>query len=96
MERVLRGMVETHRLQSADLGAPKLRKREYLKEFGDLLLHHHQEKDADKYTFDTFDNEEMCKCVTAFNGFSSTHCKAAGALSSARSREAVHGGSQDE
>lgn len=76
MERALNAMVEKHRLQRHDLDVPKLSKREYLKEFGELLLHHHQEKDVNKYTFDNFDNDEMCEYITYFNGFSSTHCKA--------------------
>lgn len=76
METALKAMVDKHRLHRHDLDAPKLGKREFLKEFGDLLLHHHQEKD----TFDTFDNEEMCEYVTYFNGFSSTLCKASDVL----------------
>lgn len=69
MERALRA-IEKHRVQRNDLDAPKLSKREQLKEFGDLLFHHHQEKDVNKYTFDSFDNEEMCEYVTCFTGFS--------------------------
>lgn len=71
MERAFRA-IEKHRLHRKDLDAPKLSKREELREFGDLLLHqHHQEKDVDKYTFDSYDNEEMCEYVTYFTGFSS-------------------------
>lgn len=66
MKRALRGMVERHRLQRLDPDAPKAGKRECLKEFGDLLLHHHHEKDTDKYTMDTFDNDEMCEYLTFF------------------------------
>lgn len=46
-------MAERH-----DLNSPKLSKREYLTEFGDLLLHHQQEEDMDN---NTFDNDEMCE-----------------------------------
>ncbi|TNM89465.1 hypothetical protein fugu_003699 [Takifugu bimaculatus] len=48
-------MVEKHRLQRYDPSIPRLGKREHLKEFGDLLLHQHQEKDTDN----AFDNNEM-------------------------------------
>lgn len=71
MEKALRGMAEKLRFQRHDLDVPKLGKQEYLKEFGDLLLHHHhhQEKVTDRYSFDTFDNDEMCEYVTCFNVF---------------------------
>ncbi|TWW60062.1 Ankyrin repeat and death domain-containing protein 1A [Takifugu flavidus] len=55
MQRALRVMVEKHRLQRYDPSIPRLGKREHLKEFGDLLLHQHQEKDTDN----AFDNNEM-------------------------------------
>lgn len=72
MERALRAMVEKHRLQRDDLDVPKQSKREYLKEFGDLLLHH-QEKDLGQYNFDTFDNVEMCEYVTYLSVFFLLH-----------------------
>lgn len=52
MEQASRSVAERH-----NPDGPKRSKREYLKEFGDLLLHHHQEKDMDN----TFDNDEMCE-----------------------------------
>lgn len=81
MERALRAMAEKIPFQREDLDVPKPGKREQLKEFGDLLLHHHhQENDTDKYSIDAFDNDEMCEYVTCVNGFSSTHCKASDVL----------------
>lgn len=91
MERALRAMVEKHRLQGDDPNSPKLGKREHLKEFGDLLLHHRQETDADN----TFDNDEMREYVTPVKGHLSPVLELSDVLSSAKRGEAVHGGGQE-
>lgn len=92
MQRALRAMVEKHRLQRYDPSIPKLGKREHLKEFGDLLLHPHQEKDTEN----TFDNNEMCEYATSMKGHFPQHViELSDVLSSIKSREAVHGGGQE-
>lgn len=92
MQRALRAMVEKHRLQRYDPSIPKLGKREHLKEFGDLLLHPHQEKDTEN----AFDNNEMCEYATSIKGHFPQHViELSDVWSSIKSREAVHGGGQE-
>lgn len=64
----MRAIAEKHRLQRKDPNAPKLGKREQLKEFGDLLFQQHQE-DTDS----TFDNNEMCEYATSVKGLFFPH-----------------------
>lgn len=64
MERALRAIAEKYHLRRNDPNTPKLGIREQLKEFGDLLIHQHQED-----TDGTFDNNEMCEYATSVQGF---------------------------
>lgn len=85
-------MVEKHRLQRYDPSIPRLGKREHLKEFGDLLLHPYQEKDTDN----AFDNDEMCEYATSISHHFPQHViQLSNVLTSIKSREAVHGSSQE-